>query len=294
MFIYNCDETGVSIVHQPGKVVAELGRRNVYSVTSAECGKTHTILSCVSASGHVLPPMMVYPRKKVVPISSRDGAVPNTLFGHSESGWINSDLYVEWFKFFIANIPPTHPVLLLQDGHGSHVSIELIEFPKENNIHLLCLPAHCIHILQPLDVGIFKPFKSYFSKACTRYIAKHPAGGVLTPDKLVSLVAEAWPSTFTPDNIMAGFKKAGVHPFNPGEVSDRQLGPSKVFKHSAEKQVSCNEVNGSKAEPLLSISGSPLFSNEKEELFEVRYEEGYDMNDTEYVAWLEIAHSRPV
>ena len=50
MLVFNCDETGISIVHKPGKVVAQLGRRNVYAITSAERGKTHTVLSCVSAS----------------------------------------------------------------------------------------------------------------------------------------------------------------------------------------------------------------------------------------------------
>ena len=49
MNVYNVDESGVTIVHRPGRVVAELGRRNVYAVTSAERGKTHTILACVSA-----------------------------------------------------------------------------------------------------------------------------------------------------------------------------------------------------------------------------------------------------
>jgi len=43
------DETGVTVVHKPGKVVTEVGRRNVWAVTSGEKGKTHTILSCVSA-----------------------------------------------------------------------------------------------------------------------------------------------------------------------------------------------------------------------------------------------------
>lgn len=121
--IFNADETGVSIVHKPGKVVAELGRRNVYSLTSAERGKNHTILSCVSAAGYALPPFMVYPHKKSVPDRLKEGAVPNTLFGNSESGWINTELYLEWFQFFLRSIPATRPVLLLQDGHGSHVSI---------------------------------------------------------------------------------------------------------------------------------------------------------------------------
>lgn len=44
MQIYNCDETGVTIVFKPGKVMAELWRRNVYAVSAAEKGQTHTIL----------------------------------------------------------------------------------------------------------------------------------------------------------------------------------------------------------------------------------------------------------
>ena len=46
MQIYNADETGISIVHKPGKVLAELGAW-IYAITSAERGKTHTVLSCV-------------------------------------------------------------------------------------------------------------------------------------------------------------------------------------------------------------------------------------------------------
>ena len=55
MQIFYADETGVSIVHKPGKVIAQLGRKHVYSITSAEKGRTHTVLSRVSASGHSGP-----------------------------------------------------------------------------------------------------------------------------------------------------------------------------------------------------------------------------------------------
>jgi hypothetical protein len=103
MQIFNCDETGISVVHKPGKVVAHLGRHNIYSITSAERGKTHTILSCVSASCNVLPPLMIYPRKKSVPENVRVGAVPNTLFRNSENGWINSDIYFDWLKFYTSH-----------------------------------------------------------------------------------------------------------------------------------------------------------------------------------------------
>ena len=93
MQIYNCDESGISIVHRPGRVITKLGRRTVYSLTSAEKGRTHTVVACVSATGFVLPPLTVYPRKRPVPDSFKEGAVPNTSFHTSQNGWINSKFF---------------------------------------------------------------------------------------------------------------------------------------------------------------------------------------------------------
>ena len=62
MEIFNFDETGISIVHKPGKVVTEVGRISVWSVSSGERG---TQLSPVSASGFCIPPMMIYPQKRM-------------------------------------------------------------------------------------------------------------------------------------------------------------------------------------------------------------------------------------
>lgn len=270
--IFNADESGVSIVHRPSKVVTQIGRRNVPSVTSADKGRTHTILACVSASGQVIPPFMIYPRKRPVPEKMREGAYPNTVFHVSDNGWINKELFFLWFKLFCQMIPPSRPVLLVLDGHGSHISIDVIEHAKSNDIHLLCLPSHTSHILQPLDVGVFKSLKSFFSKACRQYMAQNP-GRVITEDVLASIVGIAITQSHTPLNILAGFKKAGIYPFNPGEVSDRQIAPSKALKAPTSKPQS--------------------FSAKQVKLFEQRFEEGYDVPDPEYLAWKNVNHPSP-
>ncbi|KAH3855302.1 hypothetical protein DPMN_097868 [Dreissena polymorpha] len=46
-------------------------------------------------------------------------------------------------------------ILLLLDGHRSHVSFILAEWAKENGIILYVLPAHTSHLLQPLDVACY-------------------------------------------------------------------------------------------------------------------------------------------
>ena len=113
------------------------------------------------------------------------------------------------------------------------MSIEIIELVQSNGVYLLCLPAHTTHILQPLDVGVFKSFKSNFSKACSKYLAVNP-GRVITSDKLAFLVAEAWPLSLTPLNIMSGFKKTGIYPINPSEVTDKEFAPSKLFQQQTQ------------------------------------------------------------
>ena len=67
-------------------------------------------------------------------------------------------------------------------------------------------------------------------------------------------LSEALAQSHTPLNILGGFKKAGIYPFNPGEVSDRQLAPSTVFKKKCAPQV-------------------PTFTPEQIAKFEARYEE---------------------
>lgn len=295
MQIYNVDEVGISVVHKPGKVITEMGRKCVWSVTSAEKGKNHTILACVSASGFVLPPFMIYPRKRIKE-NIKEGAFPGTSFHCSNKGWVNSELYLDWFKFFLANIPPARPILLIEDGHSSHISIEVIELARSNNVYLLCLPSHTTHILQPLDVGVFKSLKSHYSKECRKYLADHP-GQVITSQYIAYLVGKAWPLAFSPMNIMGGFKKSGAFPLNPGEVADRQLAPSLGVNPS------CNNLSGASvslsdpsdssctSEKSPSLSSSIEFSPRKQLLFQKRFEEGYDLPDPEYQKWLKANHS---
>ena len=94
-------------------------------------------------------------------------------------------------------------------------------------------------------------------------------------------------------NVLSGFKKVGVYPFNPSEVDDRQLAPSTAFQ--TEKPIPTGTADksshGSSLEKVDEPPpGSSLFSPEKEALFARHYEEHYISNDVEYNAWLKINH----
>jgi hypothetical protein len=101
-------------------------------------------------------------------------------------------------------------MLLIYDGHASHLSIEVIEKARANDVSFLCLPSHCTHLLQPLDVGVMSSLKAHFGNACKHFMMKNP-GRVVTEDDLASLIGQAWPLALTPSNIMSGFCKSGIY-----------------------------------------------------------------------------------
>ena len=61
--IYNCDETGITTVHKPTKVIAPTRKHCVSSMASGEKGITTTVLCACNATGHFVPPMMIFKRK---------------------------------------------------------------------------------------------------------------------------------------------------------------------------------------------------------------------------------------
>ena len=89
----------------------------------------------------------------------------------SENGWTDDFVGFEWFKQgFVPKATDRNkagaPILLIYDGHGSHTTLEWIEYACEHNVHLFCLPPHTTHRLQPLDVGVFGPLQHAWFIRC--------------------------------------------------------------------------------------------------------------------------------
>ena len=56
-------------------------------------------------------------------------------------------------------------VLLIMDNHDSHISVEVINFAKDNGVVLLTFPPQCSHRMQPLDRTVYGPFKHFYNDA---------------------------------------------------------------------------------------------------------------------------------
>ena len=226
--IYNVDETGISNVpNHVSKVIALKGKKQVGALSSAERGELHTITMCVNAIGNYIPPMIIFPRVRM-----KDellyGAPPETLPVCHKSGWMQSDLFVTWFEHFITYAHPSeeHPVLLILDGHASHTkNIALIDMARENNVSILCLPPHCTHRLQPLDVSVMGPLSSYYGDEAKKWLRNHPSK-VISTYNIAYIFGAACLRAATPQNAIKGFEKCGIYPLDRDVFQENDFLPA--------------------------------------------------------------------
>ncbi|XP_050678651.1 jerky protein homolog-like [Leptidea sinapis] len=226
--IWNLDETGVQTVLNPKKILAEKGTKQVGAIVSTERGTLVTVELAVSALGNSIPPMFVFPRLKYKDLFIRDGP-PECIGAGNKSGWMTSTEFLVFMDHFIKHTKPRPevPVLLLLDNHSSHIDIDVIEKAKKNSVILLSFPPHCTHRLQPLDVGVNGPFKTYCSKAQNNWLRTNP-GKIMSIYEIPGIVKYAFPLAVTPINICNAFKKAGIWPYNSNVFTDEDYAPSFV------------------------------------------------------------------
>lgn len=236
--IFNCDETGVSVVHSNSqKVLSMKGKKQVSKLTSGERGRNITVMLCINASGdQFIPPLFVFPRIRMDPQLTKD-APDGSIFDAQESGWISVSGFVKWLKAFIERVNPTaeNPVLLILDGHSTHKDLQAILLAKKHHVHMLSLPPHTTHKLQPLDRAVMRPFKSAFNAACEAWMSKYGKLGLKIIDRdICGLVGTAFTKICRMELAKSGFQCTGIYPLNRNIFSDLDFLPATNTRKEAE------------------------------------------------------------
>ena len=226
--IWNVDEMGCTTVQKPSKVIASTGVKQVGAIVSAERGQLVTVCCAVSAIGNTVPPMFVFPRVHYKD-SFVNGAPPNSIGAALPSGWMTAENFLTFMKHFVRHVrcSQEETVLLILDNHESHLSIEVLEFAKENGVIMLSFPQHTSHKLQPLDRSVYGPFKKYYNSACDGWIVGHP-GRTMTIYDIAGVVGTAFPRAMTPANTLSGFRVSGISPFDRFIFNEDYFLPSAV------------------------------------------------------------------
>ncbi|XP_055306968.1 uncharacterized protein LOC129571221, partial [Sitodiplosis mosellana] len=218
--IWNMDETGFSTVPgSVGKIIAIRGVKKVGQMTSGERGQMITMALSVSAAGNSMPPLFLFPKKNMQK-HYMTHATPGAVGYANDSGWMKQPEFLLFMKHFVkySHASKENPNLLLIDNHSSHLSVEALDYAAEHGITLLSFPPHCSHKLQPLDVSVYGPVKSYYEQECRSWSRN-------TQEKIEmfhipELVRSTLDLALTPINIKSGFRGTGIFPYNPNIFSD--------------------------------------------------------------------------
>ncbi|XP_069110174.1 tigger transposable element-derived protein 6-like [Argopecten irradians] len=228
--VWNADETGKQFEHSPSNVCTKKGTRTLQSRTS-NSRENVTILACINATGKAMPPLCVAKGKtrKCLQTFNTVDAPEGTLWTYQNKAWMCDILGDEWFtNVFLKNCGPERPQLLIMDSHSSHEVLSLLEKAKQENIHIMALPPHCTHVLQPLDRTVFGPFNKAYNRLCSEFLAANP-NHVVNKASWPRLFNGAWTAAMTTANITKGFKVCGLYPVDGSQIPTSAFLPSSVY-----------------------------------------------------------------
>ena len=163
--MWNFDETMLGYNNRKRRVVVSRSSRSV-TETVPDTIKDHTTMGfCISASGEMMKPAVI--NKKKFLDRSLDFLVmeenwhfcSQKVAGCPKKGskgrWRTSSYHTS------TNHPGnlTNRCFLWSMVMDHENKGQFMELFKANNVHVLVIPAHTSHILQPLDLGVNKVFK---------------------------------------------------------------------------------------------------------------------------------------
>jgi hypothetical protein len=221
--VYNFDECGF----QPGK-----GRdRKVFGgpkcpdLAESERGENVTAVECIAADGWVMDPFFIFKatgNHMEVWYHGAEQLPPETTTAISSNGWITDELALAWLHRF--NTETKHPDrtkqgekrYLIFDGHGSHLTLEFLQYCEENDIIPFGFIAHSTHLCQPLDGKPFLAYKTNFhlkNNELSQWGGK-PHGKA----EFLKIIQPIRNQTFLQRIIRDAFKERGIWPVDGTEI----------------------------------------------------------------------------
>jgi hypothetical protein len=218
---YNFDETGFMMgVICSSMVVTRADRRGRGKQLQPGNREWATAIECICSDGFVLPPFLIVQGvHHLAPWYAGTNLPPSWVVKTSPNGWTDNATAMDWIQHFDQHTGVRRKGvyrMIVLDGHESHISAQFDQFCKEKNIITLCLPAHSSHLTQPCDVGCFSVLKRSYGKELEHFIKTH-INHITKPEFFIAFKAAHF-ATMTPGNIKAGFRGAGLVPYDPQAV----------------------------------------------------------------------------
>lgn len=266
--IWNMDETSLCLDPTRTKVVGAVNKP-CSRTTFGSAKENITVLAAASASGQKLSPLIIYKGKNVwnqwmAPTENYDFEL---AYAASSKGWMEGPIFLNYLeRVLFPALGEERPVLIIFDGHSTHVSLDVIYLAIRHGITILKLPPHTSHLLQPLDVAVFKSFKCKWDAKLVAW-QRHNVGTKMPKNVFAQTFADTWQET-SPEVIQSGFRKTGIHPFNGNIITEDMFDKNalKRYKNQQSKKTSQNP----KSLKMICVDALNVFLQEKNHILDLK------------------------
>ena len=209
-FIINMDQTPVWFSLEPTCTLDKRGVHTVHGRKSTGDTRRVTFMATITASGKKLQPMLVFKGTS----SERGGRIkrefptyPNDmLYATQQKAWADEEIMRLWVKKVLrpyVETAPKHVVpLLILDVHTAHKTEDVRNDIYSLGVEIEYIPGGCTCLVQPVDVGIGKPLKTYARRLWEEWMIESGINLDVTEPPSRKQIAEwcsaSW-NKFTPD-----------------------------------------------------------------------------------------------
>jgi len=164
--IFNVDEVGIQLAERSIHLVTGCQYLNK-ELNQTSLHVTLVLCTCPGQNGVFMEPHFIFQDDAEAPRNLLCGTVNSTCQSNS-TGYQDECTWAHWMSLFIIwkrhwlqqnGYGPSDPVLLLLDGHYSHLSHEVLFTATKNSIAIVCMLSHATHLVQPNDKSVNKRFK---------------------------------------------------------------------------------------------------------------------------------------
>jgi hypothetical protein len=174
-FILNMDQTNTYFRMSPRTTINQCGARTI-NMRQVDNSKRCTVTFTISASGNILKPMVVYqgaPRGCIalrkLPLHPHE-----RHYAMQKKAWFEEAVMLDWVENVLASYVATAPAgmipIVFLDSFKVHLLGSVAYAIKSLGVEVKFIPAGCTGLVQLINVGFNKPYKSNMSKIYTDFM----------------------------------------------------------------------------------------------------------------------------
>ena len=196
-----------------------------------------TVVLTVLADGVVLPALAIFKGKKQPKFHE-----VGVFIRAQEKAWMDESVMLEWIDLVWEPATEGRRALIVHDSFSAHLTVAIKQRLKEINTVPVVIPGGCTSKVQPLDVSINKPFKSYVRRYWSDYILEQPASlQTKKPKPPKKEDVASWISSAleelqdNPDMVVRSFDACGILNHFNSDIRADELLEGQLYPESADE-----------------------------------------------------------